>query len=117
MRDTLADLNGDLISGFAPGDAVDITGALIGRNNLSVTLGTSLATLAVGGVSFQLEGDFSNGEFLTAARGGIDAHTTITFQNHLLELKEGVSVDSSKINGVVDRAFLTGGGSATFTLT
>jgi Ca2+-binding RTX toxin-like protein len=118
VLDALADLNGDLISGFSPGDAIDVTGALIGRNNLSVTLGTSLATLAVGGVSFQIEGDFSNGEFLTAARGtGVDAHTTITFQNHLLELKEGVSVDPSKINGVVDQAFLTGGGAATFTLT
>lgn len=117
MRDTLADLNGDLVSSFAPGDAIDITGALIGRNNLAVTLGTSLATLAVGGVSFQLEGDFSNGEFIMAARGtGIDAHTTITFQNHLLELKEGVSVDPSKINGVVDEAFLTGDGTTVFTL-
>ncbi|MDB5490005.1 MAG: repeat protein, partial [Reyranella sp.] len=43
VRDALADLNGDLISSFAPGDAIDITGALIGRNNLSVTLGTSVA--------------------------------------------------------------------------
>ena len=118
VRDKLADLNGDLISGFAPGDAIDVTGALIGRNNLSVTLGTSSATLAVGGVSFQVEGDFSNGEFLTAARGtGVDAHTTVTFQNHLLELKEGVSVAPSKINGIVDQAFLTGGGAATFSLT
>ncbi|MDB5488082.1 MAG: hypothetical protein JWQ58_1797, partial [Reyranella sp.] len=116
-RDALADLNGDLISSFAPGDAIDITGALIGRNNLSVTLGTSVATLAAGGVSFQLQGDFSNGEFVTAARGsGIDAHTTITFQNHLLELKEGVAVDPTKINGIVDQAFLTGDGSTVFTL-
>jgi Ca2+-binding RTX toxin-like protein len=118
VLDRLADLEGDRISGFAPGDAIDITGALIGRNNLSVTVGASSATLAAGGVSFQLNGDFSGGEFVTAARGnGVDAHTTITFQNHLLALKEGVAVDPSKINGVVDEAFLTGDGSTVFTLT
>jgi Ca2+-binding RTX toxin-like protein len=117
VTDKLADLAGDWISGFAPGDAIDITGALIGRNNLSVTVGASSATLAAGGVSLQLEGDFSGGEFVTAARGsGVDAHTTITFQNHLIELKEGVTVDPAKINGVVDQAFLTGDGTTVFTL-
>jgi Ca2+-binding RTX toxin-like protein len=118
VLDRLADLDGDRISGFAPGDAIDITGALIGRNNLSVTLGPGSATLAAGGVSFQLNGDFSGGEFVTAARGsGVNAHTTITFQTHVLGLQEGVAVDPSKINGVVDEAFLTGDGSTVFTLT
>ena len=42
------------------------------------------ATLGIGGLIFQLVGDFSAGDFMTVARGtGADAHTIVTFENFL----------------------------------
>ncbi|CAN5899210.1 hypothetical protein BH11PSE3_BH11PSE3_01010 [soil metagenome] len=118
LRDSLADLDGDTISNFAIGDTLDIAGALIGRNNFAVAMGGSNTTVTVGGKSFQFQGDFSDGDFMSAAHGkGAEAHTTVTFQNHLLDLQEGVSVDPTTINGVANEAFLTGDGTSTFTLT
>ena len=38
-RDTLADMNGDGIFGFGLDDALDITGSLLGRSDLTVTQG------------------------------------------------------------------------------
>ena len=38
-RDTLADMNGDRIIGFGLDDALDITGSLLGRSDLTVTRG------------------------------------------------------------------------------
>ena len=37
LRDGLANLNGDTISGFGLSDSLVIEGALIGRSNLTVT--------------------------------------------------------------------------------
>lgn len=111
------DMNGDVVSGFASNDRIDITGSLIGRANFDVSLGEGTATLTAAGSSLQLNGDFTGGDFMVVTRGtGADAHTVVTFQNYLPSLGEGVSVDPAKINGVANEAFLTGDGTVHFTV-
>ena len=116
-RDTLADMNGDGIIGFGFDDALDITGSLLGRSDLTVLRGTGTTTLSAGGSTVQLVGDYSGGDFMTVARGtGADAHTIVTFENFLPTLTEGARVDPASINGVANEPFLTGDGSVRFTL-
>lgn len=111
------DMNGDIVSGFTSEDRIDITGSLMGRSNFDVALGTGTATLTAAGTSIQLNGDFTGGDFMVITRGtGADAHTTVTFENYLPDLREGVSVDPAQINGVNNEAFLTGDGFVHFTV-
>jgi hypothetical protein len=111
------DMNGDVVSGFTSDDRIDITGSLIGRDNFDLVLGPGTATLTAAGSSLQLDGDFAGGDFMVITRGtGADAHTTVTFQNYLPSLKEGVSVNPATINGVANEAFLTGDGIVDFTV-
>jgi len=117
LRDWLGDLGGDSVSGFGLSDMLDITGSLIGRTNLAVTKAAGIATLSAGGSTFQLNGDFSGGDFMTVTRGSGDAaHTVVSFHNFLPVLQEGMSVDPAAINGVANEPFLTGDGSVGFTL-
>ncbi len=111
------DMNGDIVSGFTSDDRINITGSLIGRSNFDVVLGSGTATLTAAGTAIQLNGDFSGGDFMVITRGtGADAHTTVTFENYLPSLREGVSVDPAQINGVTNEAFLTGDGGVHFTV-
>lgn len=111
------DMNGDVVTGFGSDDRIDITGSLIGRSNFDVVLGVGTATLTAAGSGIQLNGDFSGGDFMVVTRGtGADAHTTVTFENYLPSLREGVSVDPGQINGVANEAFLTGDGFVHFTV-
>ncbi|WP_422003141.1 5'-nucleotidase C-terminal domain-containing protein [Reyranella sp.] len=117
LRDRLADLHGDRVSGFGFDDTLDIQGSLIGRGSLGVVKDEAGATFSVGGVSFHYDGDFSGGDFMTVTRGsGADAHTVVTFQPYLPVLQEGARVDPSKINGMLNEPFLTGDGAVSFTL-
>lgn len=117
LRDTLADMNGDTISGLGFTNALDLTGSLIGRNSLGITIADGAATITAGGVSFQINGSFADGDFMAAARGsGTDAQTTVSFVNYLPGLVEGVRVDPSSINGIANESFLTGDGAVQFTL-
>jgi Ca2+-binding RTX toxin-like protein len=118
VRDILADLDGDTIVAFDADDMMDIQGTLAGRGNLGVTPGSGgagTATLAIGGSSFQMEGDFSSGEFMMVARGsGPNAHTMLTFENLLPSLSEGATVDPTLVNGIANEPFLTGDGAVGF---
>jgi 2',3'-cyclic-nucleotide 2'-phosphodiesterase (5'-nucleotidase family) len=117
LRDLLANLAGDTISGFGLGDTLDIDGSLIGRANLVVTGTAAAAMLGAGGSTFQLNGDFSAGDFMAVPRDtGVDAHTGITFENFLPTLSEGVRVNPAAINGVANEPFLTGDGTVQFSL-
>ncbi|NQW50988.1 MAG: 5'-nucleotidase C-terminal domain-containing protein, partial [Rhodospirillales bacterium] len=117
MRDSLPNLAGDSISGFGLTDELEISGSLVGRSNLIVTRTADGATLSAGGSTFDLEGSFAAGDFLTVVRGtGADAHTTITFERYLPTLSEGVRVNPALINGIASEEFLTGDGLVQFTL-
>lgn len=117
LQHTLAELNGDTVSGFGHGDTIDITGSLIGRDSLGVTKVGDGVSLSAGGSSFHLSGDFSGGDFMAVARGsGADAHTLVTFENFLPNLREGVSVTPSAINGVTNQPFFEGDGAVRFSV-
>ena len=117
LRDSWAEMGGDSIGGFRLGVSIDILGSLVGRSNLAVAYGENSATLGAGGNSLGLNGTFGGGDFIAAARGtGADAHTTITYASFLPNLREGVAVNPTEINGVVSDAFLQGDGTVQFTL-
>jgi hypothetical protein len=94
-----------------------VQGAIIGRAALNIARSADAVTIAVGGSSFKMTGDFSGGDFMTVARGaGDDAHTTVTFVPFLPSLSEGARVDNASINGVANEPFLFGDGSVKFSL-
>lgn len=81
VRDTLVDLDGDTIVGFAAGDTIDIVGSAIKRDDLAVTVNTASAILGAGGKSFKLQGNYASGEFMTSIQGGgADVHTLVTYK-------------------------------------
>ena len=113
LRDSLADLNGDVVFDFGQG-AVDVLGVLLVRSNLAVT--PQQTTLSAIGATVTLNGTFADGEFVFSQRGsGADAHTDMAFVPYLPTLKEGVAVAPQAINGIAAQGFLTGDGSAHFT--
>ena len=117
IRDTLADLNGDEITGFGTDDVLNIEGALIGRSAMDIVTTAEAATLSAGGSSIELTGDFDGGEFMSVARGtGENADTVVTFVPYLPGLAEGVRVDAASINNIANNAFLFGDGSVKFSL-
>lgn len=122
VRDTLADLSGDTMVAFGPNDTVDIQGILAGRGALGIAAGNggiggaASTMLTLGGASFQMEGDYSGGDFMMVARGsGPGAHTLLTFQNFLPTQSEGARVDPGLVNGIANEPFLTGNGTIGFT--
>jgi hypothetical protein len=114
LRDPAVDLNGDVVFDF--NGSVDVTGVRFGAEGLHVA-DTHAATITADGATVQLNGDFSNGDFMIAERGsGGDAHTTVTFVPFLPKLAEAVSVDPATVNGIANQPFLTGDGQVHFSL-
>ena len=115
LRDSMADLNGDVVREFGFG-AVDVLGMRLGWDNVTIT--ATQTTISAGTLAVQLDGSFAgNGAFILSARGGgADAHTGVGYVNYLPSLAEGVSVNTASINGLADQSFLTGDGSVRFTL-
>jgi len=114
VRDSLADLNGDVMRDLGFG-GVDVLGTRFGWENVSLT--ATMATVTVGGSSFQLNGNFaSGGEFMITTRGaGSSVHTSMNFVDYLPSLAEGVTVNPAAIQGIANQPFLTGDGAARFT--
>jgi hypothetical protein len=115
LRDSLADLNGDVVRNFGFG-TVDVLGMRLGWD--SVTITATQTTISFGASAVQLDGGFAgNGAFILSARGvGADAHTAVGYVNYLPGLVEGVSVNTASINGVADQSFLIGDGLVRLTL-
>jgi len=115
LRDSVADLNGDVVRDFGFG-AVDVLGVRLGWNSISIA--SDQTTITAGASTVDLYGSFSgNGVFILSARGsGADAHTAFGYVNYLPDLAEGVSVNAASINGVAHQSFLIGDGSVRFTL-
>jgi Domain of unknown function (DUF4114)/RTX calcium-binding nonapeptide repeat (4 copies)/Pregnancy-associated plasma protein-A len=119
LRDTLVDLNGDQVWGFGSGytSALDVLGVQFGQIGLAVADGQH-ATFSSGSATTELNGTFSNGQFMIDTRGSGDLeHTTFSFVQYMPSLAEGVGVNNGVLNGVADQPFLTGDGSVRFTLT
>ena len=116
LRDTLSDLNGDVIAGFGLTDMLDITGSRHERGQISFAQQGGQTVVTIGDNTFALAGDFSQGDFMTVSRGtGANMHTVITFEPLLPTLTEGARVDPTKINGVINELFLSGDGQTNFT--
>ncbi len=115
LRDSAADLNGDVVREFGFG-AVDVLGMRLGWDSVSIT--ATQTTINAGGSTVQLDGNFAgNGAFILSARGsGADAHTAFGYVNFLPVLAEGVSVNAAALNGVADQSFFIGDGAVRFTL-
>jgi hypothetical protein len=81
LRDSLADLNGDVVRNFGFG-AVDVLGVRLGWD--SVTITATQTTISFGTSAVQLDGSFAgNGAFILSARGtGADAHTAVGYVNY-----------------------------------
>lgn len=118
LRDNLADMNGDTVFNFGQSTTIDVTGVLIGRDNLQVVHFGGDTTLQMGGTSVLLEGSFSGGDFMAVARGtGATAHTMFSYETFLPALAEGVRVNAEAINGVANQPFMTGDGSVRYSMT
>jgi len=118
LRDTIADLNGDVVRDFGFG-TVDFLGNRFGWDNISIADDEAKATVTVDGSTVQINGLFSsgNGAFILSQRGfGADEHTAVSYVNMLPSLAEGRSVNPILINGVADQPFLTGDGAVRYTL-
>jgi hypothetical protein len=117
VRDTLADLDGDRMIDFGTDDVLHIQGVSAGRAAIGVVKDANTAGFTVGGSSFQMTGDFAEGDFMAVARGtGPDAQTAVTFGPFLPTLAEGGRVNTATINGVTNEPFLVGDGVVRFSL-
>jgi hypothetical protein len=117
VRDTLADLDGDRMIDFGTDDVLHIQGVSAGRAAIGVVKDANTAGFTVGGSSFQMTGDFAEGDFMAVARGtGPDAQTAVTFVPFLPTLAEGGRVNTATINGVTNEPFLVGDGVVRFSL-
>jgi hypothetical protein len=96
LRDTLSDLYGDVVFHFGQSTTIDITGALVGRDHLTVAVDVEGDTTLVlsGRAPIELIGSFaSGGDFMAVARNnGPVMHTDVTFEPFLPLLFEGVNV-------------------------
>lgn len=118
LRDTLADLQGDIIAEMSTNNTLEIQGAWLDRSELDISVSNQNATFAAGTLSFRVDGAFSGGDFMLTPRGiGDDANTIISFVNFLPTLSEGVTVDPSLINGIANEPYFTGDGSISFSMT
>jgi serralysin len=118
LRDTVADLNGDVVRDFGFG-TVDVLGERFGWDKVNLNAMGSKATIAVDASTIELNGSFfsGNGAFIVSQRGsGADAHTAVSYVNTLPNLAEGRSVNPILINGVADQPFMTGDGAVRYTL-
>jgi serralysin len=116
LRDTLANLNGDTVYNFATKGSLDVLGALVGRNSLTIQ-SAGQAIFQFAGTYTTLNGNFVGGDFMVAQRGsGSSADTSLAFVPYLPTLAERQRVAASAINGIANQAFLTGDGSVQFTL-
>ena len=117
LRDSLADMNGDITAGMSFDSSLDVWGVRFGHDSIAIAADGRSATLSTEGASVQLNGDFVGGDFLMAARGiGAAAHTDVSFVQFLPSLSEGVSVAATAVNGIASQPFLTGDGAVRFTL-
>lgn len=118
LRDSVADLNGDVVRDFGFG-TVDFLGERFGWDAVNLNATGSTATIAVDATTVQLNGTFVSGwgAFVVSQRGfGADAHTAVSYVNTLPNLAEGRAVNPILINGVADQPFLTGDGAVRYTL-
>ncbi|MBR0649708.1 DUF4114 domain-containing protein [Roseomonas terrae] len=118
LRDTLEDLNGDVVLDLGSANAIQILGLRASRDDFTVTLGDGGVSFGLEGSVFDLRGDFSGGDFIAAARGfGKDGFTHLSFITYLPELTEQVTVAPSAINGIAAEVLLAGDGFTNFTVT
>lgn len=113
---SLTEESSNSFAGFGEGDLLTVLGGSFGWDQLSVdpNLGTAKATLpdGLGGtMQVMLEGDYSGGTFMLVET---DEGTQLSFARYLAALSEGVELDQSAVNGVVNTAYLMGNGMRDF---
>lgn len=118
LRDTLAELDGDVVLDFAVGHAVRILGTRAARDAFTVTTGADGVTVGLDGSSFDLRGDFGGADLVAVARGvGAEGFTHLAYIPYLPQLSERVTVAAPAVNGIADDTLLSGDGLVGFTVT
>jgi hypothetical protein len=118
LRDTLADLDGDLVLDFGIGHAVRILGTLATIDAFTVTTDMGGFSVGLGGSSFDLRGDATGGALVAAVRvAAEEAFTHLALIPFLPTLSEAVAVAAPAVNGIADDTLLTGDGAVSFTVT
>ncbi|CAN5923612.1 hypothetical protein BH11PSE3_BH11PSE3_44450 [soil metagenome] len=116
VRDTLAGLNGDYVHHFSEYLSVQYVGLRIGLSQVKITVDAQQTTFTVGGSALGLEGVLTGGAYMATPRGsGDDMYTVVKFVPYLPTLEEGHRVFEDGINGIINRAYLTGDGAVHLT--
>jgi Ca2+-binding RTX toxin-like protein len=117
VSDVITNLRGDKIIGFGLDDALELQAASLDRDMIDVNRAENITTIGVGGIGFELIGDFMAGDFMSIARGtGPAAHSIVTFESFLPLLFEGASVNPDLVNGIANEPFLVGDGNVGFSV-
>lgn len=113
-RDTLSgsssDFDGDTVTDFGNDDVIIFTDQSFTRSHFTVTQGSAIIAVdadenGTPEATFTLDGDYTDGGFM-ASRVGND--TIISFENYMISLNEGVSVEATLINGIMNNSYLSG---------
>ncbi|WP_170414734.1 CAP domain-containing protein [Ruegeria atlantica] len=115
LRGTPSELNQSVISGFGVGKTLIIEGVELDRSNVRFTNSSNVEFDLDGDgkadLTISLDGGQTGGDFFAFAK---DGNTVVSYAKFLPDLAPGVRVDSSVVNGIVNKAFLEGDGTTDF---
>lgn len=115
LRGTPSELDNDTVSNFGAGKKLILEGVEPGRSNIRFTSNSEIEIDTDGDgevdVTISLTEGRSGGDIFAIASGG---NTIISYAKYLPGLSDGDRVDSSDINGIVNKDFLAGDGATDF---
>lgn len=115
LRVTPEELDQSVISGFGVGKSLVIEGVELSRSNIRLTDNSNVEFDVDGDgrtdLTISLDGGQSGGDFFAITK---DGNTVVSYAKFLPDLAPGVRVDSSVIDGIVNKSFLEGDGATDF---
>ena len=115
LRVTPEELDQSAISGFGVGKSLVIEGVELSRSNIRLADNSNVEFDVDGDgrtdLTISLDGGQSGGNFFAITK---DGNTVVSYAKFLPDLAPGVRVDSSVINGIVNKSFLEGDGATDF---
>ncbi|MCV0429338.1 MAG: VCBS domain-containing protein, partial [Roseibium sp.] len=113
---TAEDFDGDTITDLNQDDELILLQTLVSRDSFEFSKDTGEVTLDTNGdgipdTSFNLKGDFGNGDFLVFKVG---SRTFASFETYLPSLEDGQALHAGSVNGIANQDFLNGDGGRSF---